>query len=120
MTFKNYYKILEVSSQASTTEIKRSYRTLAKTWHPDKNDTLEAKHRFRCINEAYQTLSHPTKRHTYDLYYWSQIRFSQELQAFQQAIEQTMQEAQQKRQTAHKLWMQNFEAMWASSLNMSK
>ena len=116
MTFKNYYEILGISSDASATEIKLSYRTLAKTWHPDKNNTREAKHRFRYINEAYQTLSQPTKKQAYDLQYWSQVMFSQELQILQQEIEQTIQQAQQKRQAAHELWMQNFETMWANKM----
>lgn len=60
---KDYYKILGVSSNASSEEIKRAYYRLAHKYHPDKGGN-EAK--FKEINEAYKTLSDKEKRAQYD------------------------------------------------------
>lgn len=65
---KNYYDILEVSSDANEQEIKSSYRKLSFKYHPDKNpDDKTAVDTFKEINEAYQTLGDPEKRQVYDL-----------------------------------------------------
>jgi DnaJ-class molecular chaperone len=61
---EDYYKILGVSSDASESDIKKAYRSLALIYHPDKNPTEGE--RFRTINLAYETLSDPAKRRTYD------------------------------------------------------
>ncbi len=116
MTFKNYYKILGIDSTATPLEIKASYRTLAKVWHPDKNTQLNAKNRFQSITEAYQTLSNPAKRQTYDLDYWGQVFFQEELQALQQDIDQMMQAANQRREEAHEQWMRDFKLIWTSKM----
>lgn len=62
---KDYYKILDVSKNASTEEIKRAYRKLAMKHHPDVAGK-EQEERFKEINEAYQVLSSPQKRAQYD------------------------------------------------------
>ncbi len=61
----NYYKTLGVSRNASTDEIKRAFRTLARKHHPDAGGN-EAK--FKEINEAYEVLSDDEKRKLYDQY----------------------------------------------------
>lgn len=61
---KDYYDILGVSKDASEAEIKKAYRKLAHTYHPDKKGGDEAK--FKEVNEAYQTLSDPQKRQQYN------------------------------------------------------
>ncbi|MDD3607877.1 MAG: molecular chaperone DnaJ [Candidatus Moranbacteria bacterium] len=61
---KDYYKILGVSKDASTEDIKKAYRKLAHRYHPDKAGGDEAK--FKEVNEAYQVLSVPEKRKQYD------------------------------------------------------
>ncbi len=67
MEYKDYYKILGVSRNATQEEIKRAYRKLAAKYHPDKNKgNKEAEERFKEINEAYQVLSDPEKRKLYD------------------------------------------------------
>lgn len=60
-----YYRILEISTDASEEEIKKSYRRLAKLHHPDKNPQGEDK--FKKISEAYDVLKDPQKRRMYDL-----------------------------------------------------
>ncbi len=59
----DYYQILGVSKNATQAEIKQAYRRLALKYHPDRGGDSE---RFKKINEAYQVLSDPQKRATYD------------------------------------------------------
>mgnify|MGYP001564791247 CR=1 FL=1 len=61
---KDYYNILGVSRTASEEEIKKAYRKLAHQYHPDKKGGDEAK--FKEVNEAYQVLSDPKKKSSYD------------------------------------------------------
>ncbi len=63
---RDYYDILGVSKNASDAQIKLAYRKMAMQWHPDKNKSSEAEERFKEINEAYQILSDPQKKQTYD------------------------------------------------------
>lgn len=65
-TNKDYYEILGVSKNATDKELKSAYRKLALEWHPDKNKSAEAEKKFKEINEAYEVLSNPQKRQTYD------------------------------------------------------
>lgn len=64
--YKDYYKILGVPKGASTEEIKRAYRKLARQHHPDVDRTAGAERRFKDINEAHQVLGDPEKRRRYD------------------------------------------------------
>jgi molecular chaperone DnaJ len=65
----SYYEILEVSTNADKTTIKKAYRKMAKSYHPDKNPgDKEAEHKFKLCNEAYQCLSDDKQRSIYDRY----------------------------------------------------
>ena len=65
---RDYYEILEVEKKASAEEIKRSFRRLARQYHPDVNKESDAEAKFKEINEAYQVLSNPQKRSQYDYF----------------------------------------------------
>src|SRR5690606_7700092 len=63
----DYYQVLEVDEGASAEEVKKAYRRLARTYHPDRNpDDPEAEERFKAVQEAYEVLSDPQKRKAYD------------------------------------------------------
>jgi len=67
MDYKDYYKILGVSRNAGTDEIRKAYRRLAMQYHPDRNPgDKQAEERFKEINEAYQVLNDSQKRAYYD------------------------------------------------------
>jgi molecular chaperone DnaJ len=64
---KDFYKVLGVSDSATAEEVKKAYRKLAQTHHPDANPGDEAaEDRFKEISEAYATLSNPEQRKEYD------------------------------------------------------
>jgi curved DNA-binding protein len=76
--FRNYYEILGVPKTSTADEIKRSYRRLARKYHPDLNPgDKAAEERFKDIGEAYEVLSDTTKRQQYDRFgqYWKQGGF---------------------------------------------
>ncbi len=68
MAQKDFYQVLGISKNSSQDEIKKAYRKLALTYHPDKNKSKEAETKFKGINQAYEVLSDPKKKEAYDLY----------------------------------------------------
>ena len=65
---KDFYQILGVAKGASESEIKKSYRRLAKQYHPDVNKDKGAEEKFKEISEAYNVLSDPEKKKQYDMF----------------------------------------------------
>ncbi len=73
--FKDYYAILGVNKTASADEIKKTFRRLARKYHPDMNPgDKQAEARFKEVSEAYEVLSDLEKRQKYDQFgqYWKQ------------------------------------------------
>lgn len=67
-TKRDFYEVLGVSKTATAADIKSAYRKLALKFHPDRNKEAGAETKFKEINEAYQILSDPKKKQTYDQY----------------------------------------------------
>lgn len=67
-TERDYYEVLGVSRDARDAEIKRAFRALARELHPDVSNAPGADERFREVAEAYEVLSDPERRATYDRY----------------------------------------------------
>lgn len=66
MKYKDYYEIMGIKRDATQDEIKRSYRKLARKYHPDVSKASDAEERFKEVGEAYEVLKDPEKRMAYD------------------------------------------------------
>jgi curved DNA-binding protein len=66
VAYRDYYEALGVPRDASSEDIRRAYRTLARQYHPDVNKEPDAEDRFKEISEAYEVLRDPEKRERYD------------------------------------------------------
>lgn len=66
MPKRDYYEVLGIDKNATEGKIKKAFRELAKKYHPDRNPEDGAEGKFKEVNEAYEVLSDPEKRATYD------------------------------------------------------
>jgi curved DNA-binding protein len=66
MEYRDYYKILGVARTATVEDIKKSYRRLARKYHPDVSKEKDAEQKFKEVQEAYEVLKDPEKRAAYD------------------------------------------------------
>ncbi len=66
MEFKDYYQIMGLARDATQDEIKRTYRKLARKYHPDVSKEADAEKKFKELGEAYEALKDPEKRAAYD------------------------------------------------------
>ncbi len=66
MSYADYYEVLGVARDATTAQINKRYRSLAKQYHPDVSKEPDAEERFKGIGEAYEVLKDPEKRALYD------------------------------------------------------
>ena len=66
MEYRDYYQIMGVARTASADEIKKSYRRLARKYHPDVSKEKDAEKKFKEVQEAYEVLKDPEKRAAYD------------------------------------------------------
>lgn len=90
-TETDYYAVLEVSPSATQSEIKRSYRRLARKYHPDLNQQARDQH-IKLLNEAYKILSDPLQRATYDQ---QRLLEARRRKAFQEKLRQQQKMAKQ-------------------------
>ena len=66
---RDYYEVLDIKRDASQSEIKKSFRSLARKFHPDKNpNDPESELKFKEVQEAYAILSNPSEKRKYDTY----------------------------------------------------
>lgn len=68
MNKRDYYEILQIDQDASPTAIKKAYRKLAHKYHPDRNRDEGAEDKFKEAAEAYEILSDPQKKESYDAF----------------------------------------------------
>ena len=67
--FKDYYKLLEITQNATDEEIRKAFKTQAIKWHPDKNQDTDTTLRMQEINEAYLILKDKEGKNRYDSEY---------------------------------------------------
>jgi curved DNA-binding protein CbpA len=93
MPLSDYYAILEVPRNASLAQIKRSYRRLARLYHPDVNQQAQDD-RIKRLNEAYDVLGDLAQRAAYDAMLMQELRYA----ALQELVRRQREEARHRQQ----------------------
>ena len=96
--FKDYYKILEVSQNATDEEIKKAFREQAIKWHPDRNQGTDTTLRMQEINEAHLILKDKEARTRYDIEYNKFKQYQEKQQKTSTEHQKTKEENQKKNQ----------------------
>ena len=91
MRLIDYYAILEVAPDATLAQIKRSYRRLARLYHPDLNSGIQDA-RIKQLNEAYDILSNAVKRNAYDIQRLETLRHALILDLLRRQQEEALRE----------------------------
>lgn len=87
---KTYYQALELRPDADSATIKHAYRRLARLYHPDVNNhDHKATFKFQEIQSAYEVLSDPRRRKTYDLELKKAGRYAVQVQTFEDILKQS-------------------------------
>jgi DnaJ-class molecular chaperone len=108
----NPYRVLGVSTNASQTEIRQSFRNLALKYHPDRNkDSDEAKEKFLQIVEAYEILADKKTRNTYNdmMGSWSSTSYSYKTNTYRREREK---ESQERSSTSHYSFYHDFDRVY--------
>lgn len=99
---RDFYKVLGVPNSATSNEIRRAYRILARRYHPDVNPGSNSATKFNEIQEAYNTLRDAEKRRLYDISFDAKQRkiFESKLKGYSQR-HRAQQQTESQKQTAH-------------------
>jgi len=100
MRHSDHYQTLGLTPEATQEEIKRAYRRLAKQYHPDRSEDHNSHEKIIAINAAYEDLSNPTLRASYDRAF-SQKRTQRNCQAQQQHTRQRQKQRRADYHTSH-------------------
>lgn len=112
---KTYYQVLEVSPRAEPDEIRKAYRKMAKTAHPDVNSSPDAQDKFVIITEAYEILSDPEKRSVYD----SRLRRDRVQSTAARAARNTTAGSARANQERYEAWVRQARARAQANARMS-
>lgn len=112
---KDYYEILNISRNATDTEIKKAYRNLALQYHPDKNKSKDAHEIFIGINIAYETLKDFERRKEYD----KKFSFNQKKETYNYR-HKANQKAEEKAEEYANMSYEQFESILENLISFGK